>query len=529
MQGFSSAIAIRSPEGLSHFEPAVTVAFSHIDKSFGAVDALRDVSFAVDAGEAHAIVGENGAGKSTLLKILAGELRPDRGELRLGDAPVALSSARDALARGIGLVHQEMLLFPNLTVAGNIFAGRELTGRFGWLQDGAMRDRARTLLARLHLPVSPDTAVETLPVAHRQLLQVARALAFDCRTLALDEPTTALTAAESEHLFRVLADLRRDGVTLIYVSHRLPEVFRLCQRASVLRDGKFVGTFRTDAVAPDDIIQAMVGRAIPTRVVEGRQSTVDTAPLLAVDRLTSASFADVTFAVRPGEIVGIFGLVGSGRTELLESIVGLRPTRSGSLLIAGQPSRFRSPRDAARAGVVLVPEERQRQGLFFNLNIRHNIALPSAEANRVRVIRSSEREQTTAVLQRWRIGARAPEEAPDVLSGGNQQKLVAAKWLALNPRVLLLDEPTKGVDVGAKYDIHGIVRTMADAGAACLVVSSDLPELLALADRILVMREGRLRGEIAAADADEERVMRLAATSDDRAGRPPLGGPGHAA
>ena len=470
------------------------VAFSHIDKSFGAVDALRDVSFAIDQGEAHAIVGENGAGKSTLLKILAGELRPDRGELRLGDAPVTLSSPRDALARGIGLVHQEMLLFPNLTVAGNIFAGRELTGRFGWLHDRAMRDRARALLTRLHLPVSPDTAVETLPIAHRQLLQVARALAFDCRTLALDEPTTALTAAESEHLFRVLADLRRDGVTLIYVSHRLPEVFRLCQRASVLRDGTFVGTFRTDAVTPDDIIQAMVGRAIPTRVVHSQQSTVDTAPLLAVDCLTSASFEDVTFAVGPGEIVGIFGLVGSGRTELLESIVGLRPTRSGSLLIDGRPSRFRSPQDAARAGVVLVPEERQRQGLFFNLTIRDNIALPSAEANRVRVIRSSEREQTLAVLQRWRIGARAPEETPDVLSGGNQQKLVAAKWLALNPRVLLLDEPTKGVDVGAKYDIHGIVRTMADSGAACLVVSSDLPELLALADRILVMREGRLRG-----------------------------------
>src|SRR6185295_263693 len=235
----------------------------------GAVDALRDVSFAIDQGEAHAIVGENGAGKSTLLKILAGELRPDRGELRLADAPVALSSPRDALARGIGLVHQEMLLFPNLTVAGNIFAGRELTGRFGWLHDGAMRDRARALLARLHLPVSPDTAVETLPVAHRQLLQVARALAFDCRTLALDEPTTALTAAESEHLFRVLTDLQRDGVTLIYVSHRLPEVFRLCQRASVLRDGKFVGTFRTNEVAPDDIIQAMVGRAIPKRVAQG--------------------------------------------------------------------------------------------------------------------------------------------------------------------------------------------------------------------------------------------------------------------
>jgi rhamnose transport system ATP-binding protein len=502
------------------------VAFRHIDKSFGAVDALRDVSFAIDEGEAHAIVGENGAGKSTLLKILAGELRPDRGELRLAAAPVALSTPRDALARGIGLVHQEMLLFPNLSVAGNIFAGRELTGRFGWLHDTAMRDRARALLARLHLPVSPDTAVETLPVAHRQLLQVARALAFDCRTLALDEPTTALTAAESEHLFRVLGDLRRDGVTLIYVSHRLPEVFRLCQRASVLRDGKFVGTFRTDAVTPDDIIQAMVGRTIPKRVAP-RRTAADTASeggkgqktraTLALDTLSGACFHDVSLTVNSGEIVGIFGLVGSGRTELLESIVGLRPTRSGSLLVDGQPSLFRSPREAAKAGVALVPEERQRQGLFFNLNIRHNIALPTAEANRVRIIRSSEREQAAAVLQRWRIGARAPEEMPDVLSGGNQQKLVAAKWLALNPRVLLLDEPTKGVDVGAKYDIHGIVRTMADSGAACLVVSSDLPELLALADRILVMREGRLRGELAAADADEEQVMRLAATSGDAA------------
>jgi len=516
-QGFSPAIAIRSPEGLRHFEP-VTVAFSHIDKSFGAVDALRDVSFAIDAGDAHAIVGENGAGKSTLLKILAGELRPDRGELRLADAPVTLSSPRDALARGIGLVHQEMLLFPNLTVAGNIFAGRELTGRFGWLRDGAMRDRARALLARLHLPVSPDTAVETLPVAHRQLLQVARALAFDCRTLALDEPTTALTSAEAEHLFRVLADLQRDGVTLIYVSHRLPEVFRLCQRASVLRDGKFVGTFRTDAVAPDDIIQAMVGRAIPKRVAQGLSPAgspgLKACATFVLDKLTgSTSFENISLTVNAGEIVGIFGLVGSGRTELLESIVGLRSIRSGSLLIDGQSSRFRSPRDAARAGVVLVPEERQRQGLFFNLSIRHNIALPSAEANHVRVIRRSEREQTMAVLKRWRIGARAPEDAPGVLSGGNQQKLVAAKWLALNPRVLLLDEPTKGVDVGAKYDIHGIVRTMADGGAACLVVSSDLPELLALADRILVMREGRLRGELAAADADEEQVMRLAATA----------------
>src|SRR5262245_26409254 len=233
------------------------VAFHHIDKSFGAVHALRDVSFDITQGEAHAIVGENGAGKSTLLKVLAGELQPDRGELRLGGRPVALSSPRDALARGIGLVHQEMLLFPNLSVTGNIFAGRELTGRFGALRETAMRARARELLARLHLPVSPDTAVGTLPIAYRQLLQVARALAFDCRILALDEPTTALTAAEADHLFQILGDLKRSGVTLIYVSHRLPEVFKLCDRATVLRDGRVVTTFRTQDATHDDVVQAM--------------------------------------------------------------------------------------------------------------------------------------------------------------------------------------------------------------------------------------------------------------------------------
>jgi len=509
------------------------VTFSHIDKSFGAVAALRDVSLSIDAGEAHAIVGENGAGKSTLLKILAGELPPDRGELRLGGRPVALSSPRDALARGIGLVHQEMLLFPNLTVAGNIFAGRELTGRFGALREAAMRDRARALLARLHLVVSPDTAVESLPIAHRQLLQVARALAFDCRILALDEPTTSLTAAESEHLFRILCDLQESGVTIIYVSHRLPEVFRLCSRATVLRDGRHVSTVRLDEASPDRIVQAMVGRSIPARSHSSRVAPgspvapVESGPpLVVLDRLSSRPcFEEISLSVRAGEIVGIFGLVGSGRTELLESLVGLRPVSGGVLIVDGQPRRFRSPREAARAGVVLVPEERQRQGLFFNLDLRDNIAMPAAETAGTLVIRSSERETAAAILRRWRIAAPSTAVTPDVLSGGNQQKVVAAKWLALNPQVLLLDEPTKGVDVGAKQEIHGIVRELADAGAACLVVSSDLPELLALADRILVMRQGRLRGEVAGARADEEGVMRLAATDDAHTWRPPSGGP----
>ena len=492
------------------------VEFHHIDKSFGAVAALRDVSFSIEPGAAHAIVGENGAGKSTLLRILAGRLRPDRGELRVGGGATAFATPRDALARGIGLVHQEMLAFPNLSVSANIFAGRELTGRFGRLREREMRTRAHDLLARLHLPVDADASVETLPIAYRQLLQVARALAFDCRVLALDEPTTSLTAAETDHLFRVVQDMRRRGVTVVYVSHRLPEVFRLCDRITVLRDGRYVTTFTRDDATHDAVVQAMVGRAIPERVSRGTRPSAsrDEGARLAVDGLTRLpGFADVSLSVAPGEIVGLFGLVGSGRTELLETIVGLHRADGGAIAVGGGAAAFRSPREAARAGVVLVPEDRQRLGLFFNLSIRHNLALPSAEARRVHLVRESERSLAAGLLERWRIAAPSIDATPETLSGGNQQKVVAAKWLALQPAVLLLDEPTKGVDVAAKFEIHAIVRELAAGGAACLLASSDLPEVLALADRIVVMREGRVAGEIAAAGADEETVMRLATTA----------------
>jgi rhamnose transport system ATP-binding protein len=496
---------------------ASVLEFHDVHKSFGAVQALRGVGFSVAAGEAHAIVGENGAGKSTLLRILSGSVGPDKGELRLDGERVRLSAPRDALARGIGVVHQEMLSFPNLTVSANVFAGRELVGGGGRLREGAMRERTRALLERLHLKVSPDAGMDTLPAAHRQLVQVARALVFDCRILALDEPTTSLTDAESDHLFAVLEDLRRRGLTLLYVSHRLPEVFRLCDRITVLRDGTGVGTFGRNEVGPLDIVRAMVGRDLPPR--PAAPPPAPGPPLLTLRGWTRRpGFEDVSLSLRRGEIVGLFGLVGSGRTELLETLVGLHAPQAGQMELDGRAVRFASPRRAARAGVVLVPEERQRQGLLFNLGLSDNLALPRAVA-RGDVVRHRAEERRTgeALLAQWRIKAASLDVTPDTLSGGNQQKVVLARWLATGPRVLLLDEPTKGVDVGAKYEIHGLVAQAAAAGAACLAVSSDLPELLALADRILVMREGRLRGEVAAADATEERVMHLATSASSEA------------
>ncbi len=485
--------------------------FNDLHKSFGAVHALRGVTFSIASGEAHAIVGENGAGKSTLLKILAGIVRPDRGDLRLDGVPLHFSGPRDALSRGIGMVYQERLTFPNLSVAANIFAGRELVGAAGRLDDAAMRAKTQALLDRLHVPVSPDVLMERVSAAHAQLVEVARALAFDCQVLVLDEPTTSLTDAEVDHLFRVLADLKARGVTILFVSHRLPEVFRLCDRITVMRDGAYVATFDRALTTSETIVRAMVGREPPERAVRPAIGA-SRAPRLSVRGLSRRPLFDgISIDVHPGEIVGIFGLVGSGRTELLETIFGLARPTAGEIAIDGVVTALRSARDAARAGLAFVPEDRQRLGLLFNLTLRHNLALPRALKTGVRRIVDAD-EVALAQEQVRALAIRTPTITclPDTLSGGNQQKIVAGKWLATAPRVLLLDEPTKGVDVGAKFEIHSIVRTHAEAGMACLVVSSDLPEVLALADRIIVMREGRVRGELAGASATEEAVMRLA-------------------
>ena len=486
------------------------LAFRDIHKSFGAVRALKGVSFSVAEGEAHGLVGENGAGKSTLLKILAGIIRPDRGDVIWRGERITMASPREALERGIGMVYQEMLSFPNLTVAGNIFAGREITAAGGRLREPEMYARTRALVDELHLPVDPRARAESLSAAHRQLLQVARALAFDCRILVLDEPTTALTDAEAEHLFRVVEKLKARGTTLLYVSHRLPEVFRLCDSITVMRDGSHAGTCPAAEVTPEHVVRAMVGRDLPPRAEHAASASASS--VLQVAGLTRRPcFHDVSLNVRAGEVVGLFGLVGSGRSELLETIFGLHAPDAGEIRVGGTPVHLRNPRQAARAGIALVPEERQRQGLFFNLSVRDNLMLPARTVEgRAVIATADERRKADDILATWRIKAPGSDVLPDSLSGGNQQKVVLAKWLATSPRVLLLDEPTKGVDVGAKFEIHEIIRRQAAAGLACLVVSSDLPEVLSLCGRILVMREGRMQGEVSGHVATEESVMHLA-------------------
>jgi rhamnose transport system ATP-binding protein len=485
--------------------------FRDVRKSFGAVKALTGVSFTVVEGEAHALVGENGAGKSTLLKILAGIIHPDSGELWWKDTRMTFATPREALERGIGMVYQEMLSFPNLSVTGNIFAGRELTGAGGRLLEPEMEARTIAILDELHLRVRPRATAESLPAAHRQLLQVARALAFECRILVLDEPTTALTDAEADHLFAVLRRLKARGVTLLYVSHRLPEVFQLCDRITVLRDGGYAGTFNAKEVASDHIVRAMVGRDLPPRAEHEAAATRGPAALEVRDLTRRPFFRQVSLSVGPGDIVGLFGLVGSGRSELLETIFGLHKPDQGTVAVAGKPVVLRSPRQAGRAGIALVPEERHRQGLFFNLNLRSNLMMPARTiAGEVLIRGTRERKESERLIAEWRVRAPGPAAMPDNLSGGNQQKVVLAKWLATNPRVLMLDEPTKGVDVGAKFEIHEIVRRQAARGLGCLVVSSDLPEVLALCHRVIVMREGRIQGELTGEAATEESVMYLA-------------------
>lgn len=480
----------------------------NICKKFPGVTALDDVSLDIAEGSCHALMGENGAGKSTLGKIIAGIYRPDDGAVELDGKQVHFADPAEALSAGIGMVHQELLFCENLSVAENLSLGH--TPHKGPFVDFAkVRSDAEAALARFGGDIDPNRRLGDLPISRQQTVQIASALARGARILIFDEPTSSLSHAESERLFEVIEQLKKDGVTCIYVSHRLNEVFRLCDTITVLKDGRHVITNPTKEFTHDTLVQSMIGRELD---LSQRSHAIDGETALTVENLCSeGKFDNISFTVKTGEIVGLAGLVGSGRTEVLESIFGLDPRAYGTIVVGGEQVRIRDPRQALKKGLGLVPEDRKRHGLVLSMRVRENMTLTILRRLSAFgfVKAGAERKSASKFFDRLHVRAPSLETPTAGLSGGNQQKLVIAKWVAADCKVLMVDEPTRGVDVGAKQEIHDILREMAQEGRAVLVVSSELPEMLALATRILVMRGGKIVGELNRDDADEEKLIRL--------------------
>jgi ribose transport system ATP-binding protein len=511
----------------AHLAAAPRLEMRQIAKSFGGVRALRDVSLTAAAGEVHAVCGENGAGKSTLMKILAGAITEFDGEVRFNGRPVRFAGPREAEDAGIRIIYQELNLVPQLTVADNIFLGREKTrGRMvGWLDNRTMEARSRQLFDRLGAPIAPGAKLGDLRIGDQQMVEIARALAFDAEIVIMDEPTSALSDSEVARLFRVIADLRKAGTTVLYISHKMNEVFTLADRVTVLRDGQFVATAARAETSPEQVVRWMVGREIAS--LNYVKHPIGDHALLDIENLSlpsapgsgRPSLRDISFTVKAGEVLGIAGLLGAGRTELLEAIFGAsRFQPSGSIRLDGQPVRFRHPDEAIKAGIAMVTEDRKTLGLFDRMTVTENITIRRLSELTIGPLIDPRAEKRAVA---WSIKELAIKTAGgDVpvtsLSGGNQQKCILARWLLIEPKVLLLDEPTRGIDVGAKSEIYALIRKLASQGRAVVITSSELPELLAVSDRIIVLCEGRKTAEIPRAVATEEGIMHAATAFLDR-------------
>jgi ribose transport system ATP-binding protein len=482
-----------------------------ITKSFGGVHALRGVDFELRAGEVHALLGENGAGKSTLMRVLNGEFPPTAGEIRIGGEPVQLKDPHAAQALGIAVVHQELALAPDLSVAENIFLG-ELPGVIGW---ASLRSRARELIGRLGFEIDPAAIVGTLTVAHQQVVELAKALSRDVKIIVFDEPSAVLSAQDAERLHRIIAGLRGQGVGIVYISHRLDEIFRIADRMTVMKDGQVVGTVRNGDITIDQLIRMMVGRPLSALFPE-RSRRVLGDEVLKVEHLHAGRMVrDVSFVVRAGEIVGLGGLVGSGRTEVARAIFGADRLDSGQIHVKGRAVHLKSPVDAVKAGVGLVPEDRKLHGLILDKPIRVNatMARMSSVVNAFGFLRQGLEEQiVTGLGQSLQLKASSIDAPASSLSGGNQQKVVLAKWFHAGGDLIILDEPTRGVDVGAKTEIYGLIDRLAETGKAVLVISSEHQELFGLCDRVLVMGQGELKGELLPDQYEEERLLALSMT-----------------
>ncbi len=486
-----------------------------IEKRFGGVHALKGVDFTLEAGRVVALIGENGAGKSTLMKILGGVVAPDAGEILIDGRPVAIRSAADAIRHGISFIHQELNVLDNLDVAGNVFLGREPRRWRFLLDQRRMAEEAERFLRRLGAGISARAPLGALSIAQQQLVEIAKALSLDARILIMDEPTSSLTLQETEKLLEIVGELRAAGVAVVYISHRLGEVERIADRVVVLRDGAVVGTLERDEITHDRMVQMMVGRDLD--IFRRRAAKRIEPGYFRVRELRTARYPQhpVSLEIGKGEILGLAGLVGAGRTELAEALFGVAvaPDANGAkVVLGGEELTIRAPEDAIRHGIYLVPEDRRHAGLILNASVRENVTLPSlaryARAGLVSLAR--ERRAAAEICARLRVKAPSVEVPALDLSGGNQQKVVLAKWLAREPRVIIFDEPTRGIDVGAKAEIYELMRQLAASGVAILMISSEMEEILDLSDRVAVMHEGRLMGTLDRDRCTEEAIMRLA-------------------
>lgn len=490
------------------------VSMRGISKAFGPVQVLEAVDFTVKGGEVHALMGENGAGKSTLMKILSGVHQADAGEVLLNDRPVTIRSTIEAEAHGIAIIHQELNLIPQLSVMENLFLGREREhSRFGVINRAGMRREASQILQQLGAGrIDPETEAGQLSIGQQQMVEIAKAMSLNAKVLIMDEPTAALTEREIEVLFVFMEQLKQRGVAIVYVSHRMEEIFRVCDKISVLRDGCFVGERQIAATDFDEVVRLMVGREIGDRFP--KRASAPGAVRLEVERLADdGSIRDIGFDVRAGEVLGVAGLMGAGRSEILNVLFGVKPRRQGRVRLDGAELDIRRPGDAIAAGIAYVTEDRKSQGLVLGMSVRENATLVHLRRHaRLGVVsRRSENEEAQRLIEQLRIRTRDAELDVKSLSGGNQQKVVFAKWLAEPPKLLLLDEPTRGVDVGGKAEIYHIINQLAAAGVAIVMVSSELPEVMAMSDRILVIHEGRRAGLFEAASATQEDIMAAAA------------------
>jgi ribose transport system ATP-binding protein len=498
----------------------VHITMTGINKSFSGNQVLKNAEIDIAEGEIHALMGENGAGKSTLMKILTGVYTRDSGEVLVNGTPVNYTHPKQAEEAGIVFIYQELNSVPDLTVRENLFLGKEIHGKFGILDKAAMDKKARQVLDRLGVSIPVDRTMSELSVGQQQMIEIAKALLVDAKVIIMDEPTAAMTLEETRVLFRVLRELKEKGVSTIYISHRMEEIFEICDRVTVLRDGQFIGTKKVSETDMDSLIKMMIGREIGERY-PARHSKIGDTMLEVKDFTKKGVFQNVSFSVRAGEVLGVSGLIGAGRTEIMQSIFGYLPRDGGTLLIRGKEVSVHSPEQAISYGIGFITEDRKTEGLMLEKSIRENVSLTNLGriSDHSVIDKKKDMELARKAVQELTIRCSGPEESCDSLSGGNQQKVIFSKWIFTEPKILILDEPTRGVDVGAKKEIYNIINTLAEKGVAVIMVSSELSEILGMSDRVMVIHEGHMAGilnnrpETAAAGekmASQENIMTLA-------------------